>query len=498
MWGIITFLLLQLPFFNLGLSYLDEGQLIHDAQRILAGQMPFRDFSLVISPGAFYLQALILKIFGNYLITDRILFLVIQISVIWLATKLFKLSTIKQILLGIILIWPGGFALYNIEAVLLIVISLIAINKRRWLSLGVVAGTIFIFKQSLGVILLPAFLVIVWLETKNYVSIFKFVLGSVITLGLFFGYFIINKAISPLIYHLFVFAKQAKGHEADFIIHRLIFIPVFLVGIRLIKSNKKFLLLIIPIIIIYLMLKPERIGRIVTYLNDLEFWIYSLFTLVPLWFIAINKFRNNSIIALTTFLGIAASGYSVYNALAVAVLFIPLLNIWPLILLAFLNIKQILPPAKIYNSYPVSEINYSVNLPSAKFIKVSLEEKQELETLVKFIQTNTQSDDPIFCYPYCPLIYTLADRPNTSYYVLFYFETFPIEGQSRVISDLQNSKPNLIIMQKPGYIERDPQSAYSRWIVLTEYIPENYKLIKSTPNFEVYGSIGDRVSSFPD
>ncbi len=498
MWGVLTFLLLQIPFFNLGLSYLDEGQLVHDAQRILAGQIPYRDFSLVISPGVYYLQALTLKIFGNYLITDRILFILIHLVVVWLAAKLFKLSPLKQILLGMILIWPGGFVLYNITSVLLILIGFIAIRHKRWFALGVIAAAVFIFKQSIGGLILPVFLLVTWLETKSIKSLYSYLFGAGLSLGMFFGYFILNNAFDPLIYNLFIFAKQAKGHETDFIIHRLLFIPVFLIAYKLFRKNSKTIILAILVFLIYLIIKPARFGRLITYLNDVEFWVYTLFTIIPLWFIAGNKYRTQSLIALTVFLGIAASGYSINNALTVGVLFLPLINIWPLLLLAFLNVRQILPPAKIYNSYPVSGITSSVNIPSAKYLKVSLEEKQELESLVQFIQSNTNINDPIFCFPYCPLIYTLAQRPNASYYVLFYFETFPKDGQSRVISDLQTNTPKLVIMQKSGYIERDPQSAYSRWTEITQYIPSHYELVRVSPNFEVYQSVGDRVGGFPD
>ncbi len=42
----------------------DEGIYVDGARRILAGQVPYRDFFIVMGPGTFWLQALALRALG--------------------------------------------------------------------------------------------------------------------------------------------------------------------------------------------------------------------------------------------------------------------------------------------------------------------------------------------------------------------------------------------------------------------------------------------------
>ena len=49
----------------------DEGIFVDGARRILAGQVPYRDFFIVMGPGTFWLQALALRIFGITLAASR-------------------------------------------------------------------------------------------------------------------------------------------------------------------------------------------------------------------------------------------------------------------------------------------------------------------------------------------------------------------------------------------------------------------------------------------
>jgi hypothetical protein len=85
------FLFFQLQVFNLGISYRDEGFLLNNAWQINQGKLPYRDFFLTTTPGTFYLQAFLMKIFGNYLIIDRLLYGALVILLLFLVSKIFKL-----------------------------------------------------------------------------------------------------------------------------------------------------------------------------------------------------------------------------------------------------------------------------------------------------------------------------------------------------------------------------------------------------------------------
>ena len=49
----------------------DEGIVLQGAQRIMAGQVPYRDFFTFYTPGSFYFTALLFKIFGDSILTAR-------------------------------------------------------------------------------------------------------------------------------------------------------------------------------------------------------------------------------------------------------------------------------------------------------------------------------------------------------------------------------------------------------------------------------------------
>ena len=49
----------------------DEGIVLQGAQRILAGQVPYRDFFSFYTPGSYYALALVFRIFGSSLAVAR-------------------------------------------------------------------------------------------------------------------------------------------------------------------------------------------------------------------------------------------------------------------------------------------------------------------------------------------------------------------------------------------------------------------------------------------
>src|SRR6185437_10625882 len=50
---------------------LDEGIVLQGAERVLRGQIPYRDFFTFYTPGSFYLVALVFRIFGDSFVVAR-------------------------------------------------------------------------------------------------------------------------------------------------------------------------------------------------------------------------------------------------------------------------------------------------------------------------------------------------------------------------------------------------------------------------------------------
>ena len=88
-----------------GFGLVDEGESLHNAQRILAGDVPYRDFFAIFPPMDNYFYALIFKLFGESIQIPRIIASIIfsfTPVLIFLICKRFtstKLSTIPAILI---------------------------------------------------------------------------------------------------------------------------------------------------------------------------------------------------------------------------------------------------------------------------------------------------------------------------------------------------------------------------------------------------------------
>ena len=49
----------------------DEGNILQGAQRVLDGQVPYRDFFSLFTPGSFYFHVLLFRIFGDSIVVAR-------------------------------------------------------------------------------------------------------------------------------------------------------------------------------------------------------------------------------------------------------------------------------------------------------------------------------------------------------------------------------------------------------------------------------------------
>lgn len=69
----------------------DEGIYVDASRRILAGQVPYRDFFVVMGPGTFWLQALALRLFGMTLAASRAILIldlaILATCVFWLVSR---------------------------------------------------------------------------------------------------------------------------------------------------------------------------------------------------------------------------------------------------------------------------------------------------------------------------------------------------------------------------------------------------------------------------
>lgn len=511
--SILVYLIFQLPVSNIGINLRDEGFLFNNASLINQGKVPFRDFFLTTTPGSFYFQAILNRIIGPQLITARVAYIILSVLILLLVFSIFKLNYWWKILylscLSLIFVLPGGFSFYNQESLLLTLLSLkLFITKNslpKYFLIGVTTAFCFLFKQSVGTTTFLTFLFLILTKDKK-IKEFKpliYYLSGFSVIFLFFLFYLAKEnAIQQFLYYTISFAKSVKNHRSSFILHRLTFIPIFLIFSRLFisatnKSKLKLTAVFFIFEFIYFLASPSRFGRFFSYLQDPIFYFYFLIFMLPLIKLSFEK-DINALMLLSLFLAFGASGHDLETVKMTSPFFFPLIisvsnvkkpfSVLAIILIvistAFLSFSKINPYGKVYGIYPKQQLTANLGLPSTRGVFVFPEEKTELEKIHHYLQTN-QLTNNLLCFPYCPMMNFLMQKNNPSYFSFFYFETFMAKNQEEVINDLKIYRP-LVIMQKKGLLEPEAEFENERLAMLKNYILNNSNLLFSSDNFEFY------------
>lgn len=531
--GIIIFLFLQLQIFNFGFNYRDEGYLLNNAQRINNGEIPYVDFSLAITPGAFYIQALVLKLFGNYVISDRVLYILCVIFVLIISSTLFKFSQqlnyIFLSFLALVYTGMGSFASYNMYGVIFVLITLFLFNKLRDDSkrqiypflIGLAISLVVITKQTYGAIFFFSLLLLIVFFTKRkhlFKNILFYFAGTSILPIIFLSALYFNRILNKLIYNVFYFALAVKNDRLPFILTSILFIPFFIFIVRFTKkiALKKMVIVFISSLFfffIYILIAPTRIPYLLSFYKQPTIYYFLLFFTVPLTLISLffrskNEHKKQitivSVEAFSLFLASSFSGRDYTTVIVTAPLYFPLFlylltmryrkiklpaNNIAITLLFFLFIfpsviSLVESYGKLYGIGYRKEDYGSLNIKEAAHINIPISQKNDLELVTNYIKNKTSPSDKLICIPYCSFSNFLSDRNNASYFGFFY--KFKPEDQKRVMEELNSSKNSIILIQKTGPIEKEAVYEDKSLNLLKQFVVSNYKLVKSTQNFYIY------------
>ncbi len=156
----------------IGLDDLDDGYFAQQAMRIVHGQIPYRDFESLYTPGLAYMHSALFSVLGGpYVLAPRVLSLVLRAI---LAALLYILARplVRNPLWAAL---PGAVVLIGFDAaptrwephpgwpstVLCVLAAWCAMrsSSRRWLiGSGLAAGAAYAFKQNAGALILLALL----------------------------------------------------------------------------------------------------------------------------------------------------------------------------------------------------------------------------------------------------------------------------------------------------------------------------------------------------
>jgi hypothetical protein len=150
-------------------SVYDEGLILTGAMRVAAGQLPYRDFYAYYGPVQFYMFAGAFKLFGQSLLVERLICLVIEgllVTSVYIFLSDYCRRSIAVSTSLLTAIWLFGISatggspliptlLLNIVGCgLVLPVFTGAVSKRRMLAAGAVAGLGFLVRYDTGLALL--------------------------------------------------------------------------------------------------------------------------------------------------------------------------------------------------------------------------------------------------------------------------------------------------------------------------------------------------------
>lgn len=154
-------------FYNRGLGLSVIGYSIAPAERVMQGEVPYRDFLFNYTPGILWVNALLMKTLGATLMATRIgllAFKLITLLALFHVARRLSNRWAALVPVGLTLAWPGHQQIFNVYPdQYLVLFALAALScmlnydetgRSRWLLIcGLAIGVVFVFKYNVGVLL---------------------------------------------------------------------------------------------------------------------------------------------------------------------------------------------------------------------------------------------------------------------------------------------------------------------------------------------------------
>lgn len=497
-----------LQYFNRSTNLLDEGSTAAQALRIVNGELIYRDFFTVVTPGSYYTVAWLFQIFGATLMVLRWTALVTGLAIV-----LITLTVARRVM-----VWPfaaaagllttvwGWFLVtpnfYSLEAALLSLIALACYvhgKSARWMfAAGVAAGLTAMVKQNVGAYTAAGLLITIWasrifddaidwrgrLKTSGQlIAGIAFVVVPTIA-------FLIAKGAGAYLYESWVyypivkyterfarpfpdFFPLAENDPFDLWTKLVIYLPVFVYPLALIA-------------IVVLARAYRRHGdraakteghallaiTLVGMLTLLQAWPradvpHILFGLQPTFIV----FAYLLFCAWRVLAKIPAPGEQARRAIAAAVLIVSLV---PAVTLLWKGYKR---TDWEYQNYIVA-----VRTERAAGIFTGSLEAQRIDIVAKYIAEHTAPDEPIFVVPWASGFYFLANRANPTRTDFMLFEDS--EAYPCLLSRLDARAPKYVIYGYTWDVDEKHFRDYAAPI--DRYIRSRYAIEFTTDGYEIW------------
>lgn len=486
--------LVKLCYFSLfGFGLVDQGESLHNAQRILVGELPYQDFFAIFPPLDNYFYSLIFRLFGQSVLMPRIvaslifaatpvlIFLIIRrfgtsslaliaaILAIFIDVNAERLFFFTPVLLGLYLYFKGidkkDYKLYFASGLYIGIASLIrldipatyglaifvaaAVNlfikeRREWFS----EWLTFIKYTGLGLLMFPAFVTLWMIKSGIFLSFVDSSLVKSIAITK------IHSIPFPSPFNLipkdFSLANLALVQDAVwgyYILTTYLLTAIILSKNKLVKGKHEALVFLMA----GLFALPYIFGR-----SDMGHFVKGGFP-----FLILSSFLIRYLPRFTK--PLISFFYKVVLVGIIALLIIQ--SVWWI----------------GFNDQKIFIKNTFLKINSRYIPTTSLPKAQTIEKSVEFLRLNSDENEPVLVLPYMAGLYYLADRPSATLFnnLLAGFITTE-KGELAFIDQLEEGSVNAIVydvnngpkMKTPKLKDYNP--------LIHQYIMKNFQVVDQT------------------
>lgn len=443
-----------------GFGLVDEGESLHNAQRIISGDMPYRDFFAVFPPFDNYYYAIIMKIFGNSVLVPRIISALIfsgAVGILYLIS-----GPVSALLLIFSDVSTDRLFFYT---PIFLAIYLFIKNKHLFIS-GLLLGSISWFRMDIPATFVIAMFVIGTFFNKKIKPLFVLMLGYVLPMLALLIWMYHFKVLSLFYRQAIVQALQVTKLMDLSILNpiQIVSLPLTLRSAYIAFTNLYFYLLI-------------------------AVWGVGIFWAIKKKVTSALIFLISGALAFPYIMGRTDIGHMVKGGMFVFVI----LGLWAKesnkwLRLPSITISIALVIAGIvqtgwlvkFNDTKVNIKNNTLRLNKNYVLGTTLPSAQTLKQSVEYLQTESE-DQSVLVVPYMAGLYFLADRSSPSRYNnILGGEIATFDEQREFIVQVEKKAVNIVIYD-PKYNYNSPGFELRTYNPLIhEYIMNTYTVINTT------------------
>jgi len=463
-----------------GLAFPDEGYIVNTGQRILDGQVMYRDFDFVYTPLTGFSAALSFLFLGSSIFAERVLSLFLSLLTFYFLLRLGKLLTnnsIFQLLPSLLyaawgpshinFIWPGMWAInFAIIGFCLLYEAIQRKNNYYFFYSGFFLSLVVLTKQNFAaaVLLTVILLFLLIRPLQNRITQTYLWLGILSPIAVYLIYSLFTGSTWHFLQNSYIHVIQQVliegsidtrlfvGSTSFFALGKLLFYfsPLLLSLITLVlvwKSDKIKLILLSFVAIIFLF--GFRPVTDYVHLSPL-LALSGIPLLILITTISTVKQFNNFYKKLSTLL------------FAFCSLLFALIGVWSSL---FFGYYRWSPPL-------ISQKTYMDD--SRVGIWTDEGTKQKIQTINNLLTKYSKPKEEVFLNYYAPMVYFLTERRNPT---RFDYTGLPEEYQKQVVQALEQKKIRTIVT---FYLNKDDKT------VIGEFIRNDYYFEKKSGEYEVW------------